>query len=114
MLRIVLVSVILAWSGAAIAQQLPSPYSTRSAPPATTMPSRSTAATTATGEYSTETEAKGHCPSDLVVWANTRSKVYHFAGSRSYGKTKRGAYMCQKESDAAGFRAAKNEKAPTR
>lgn len=65
------------------------------------MPSRSAAAP-ATAEYSTEAEAKAHCASDLVVWANTKSKVYHFAGARNYGKTKQGAYMCQKESDSAG------------
>jgi hypothetical protein len=40
--------------------------------------------------------------------------VYHFAGTRNYGKTKQGAYMCQKDSDSAGFRAAKNEKPPSR
>jgi hypothetical protein len=41
------------------------------------------------------------------VWVNSTSKVYHGIGSRSYGKTKTGAYMCEKESAAAGFRAAK-------
>jgi hypothetical protein len=45
-----------------------------------------------------------------VLWANTKSKVYHFACTRNYGKTKQGAHMCQKDSDSAGFRAAKNEK----
>ena len=42
---------------------------------------------------------------DTVVWVNSTSKVYHSSGSRSYGKTKTGAYMCEKESAAAGFRA---------
>jgi hypothetical protein len=76
------------------------------------MPSRAAAASSS--EFSTEAAAKSHCPSDLVVWANTKSKVYHFAGTRNYGKTKQGAYMCQKEGDSAGFRAAKNEKPPAR
>jgi hypothetical protein len=64
----------------------------------------------AAGQFGTEIAAKAHCPADTVVWANLGSKIYHFAGSRDYGNTKRGAYMCERE--AAGFRAAKNEKHP--
>jgi hypothetical protein len=56
-------------------------------------------------QYPTEAEAKTNCPSDAVVWVNSTSKIYHSSGSRSYGNTKTGAYMCQKESSAAGFRA---------
>ncbi len=71
-----------------------------------------TAPTISTGaaEYASEAEAKTHCPGETVVWANTRSKVYHFAGSRAYANTKRGAYMCEKDTASAGFRSAKNEK----
>ncbi len=61
-------------------------------------------------QFSTEAQAKGHCPSDTVVWANLNSKVYHFSGNKTYGNTKKGAYMCEKDTAAAGFRAAKNEK----
>ncbi|MGO9173237.1 MAG: hypothetical protein ACLP7P_14910 [Rhodomicrobium sp.] len=75
------------------------------APPATTI-------SAAAGEFASEMEAKAHCPGETVVWANIHSKVYHFAGSRSYGKTKRGAYMCEKDTASAGFRSAKNEKRP--
>jgi hypothetical protein len=44
------------------------------------------------------------------VWANFTSRVYHTSGSDRYGKTKKGAYMCEKEAVAAGFRA---RRAPT-
>ena len=47
------------------------------------------------------------CLTGTVVWANTNSKIYHFTGYKDYGNTKTGAYMCEKESAAAGFRAAK-------
>ncbi len=70
------------------------------------------AATPTAGQYATEAEAKGHCPDDTVVWANTRSKVYHFAGTRTYGKTRVGAYMCERDTVAAGIRSARNEKRP--
>jgi hypothetical protein len=33
-------------------------------------------------------------------------------GTRDYGNTKQGAYMCEKDAKAAGDRAAKNEKHP--
>ena len=83
------------------------------APTATKAPAPTTAkAPTAANEFSTEAAAKARCPTDTVVWLNTSSKVFHFASSKDYGKTKAGAYMCEKDSVAAGNRAAKNEKKP--
>lgn len=81
---------------------------TATKPPAT----GKTGAPAAAGQFSTEAQAKAHCPSDNVVWVNLSSKVYHFSGSKSYGNTKKGAYMCERDTAAAGFRAAKNEKHP--
>lgn len=64
------------------------------------------------GQFSTDTQAKAHCPADIAVWVNTDTKIYHFAGTSDYGKTKGGAYMCRGDADKAGDHAAKNEKAP--
>lgn len=61
----------------------------------------------ATGEYADEASAKAHCPTDTVVWVNLTSKAYHMAGAKSYGKTKKGAYMCQKDAISSGFHAPK-------
>jgi hypothetical protein len=58
-------------------------------------------------QYTTEADAKANCSSDAVVWVNSLSMVYHPNGSRNYGRTKTGAYMCEQESLAAGFRAPK-------
>ncbi len=63
-------------------------------------------------EFSSEAQAKARCPTDTVVWVNLHSKVYHFSGTRYYGDTKNGAYMCERDTAAAGMRAAKNEKHP--
>jgi hypothetical protein len=68
---------------------------------------------TGAGEFANEGEAKGHCPTDTVVWVNTKSHKYHFAGHRSYGTTKQGAYMCEADAKTSGDVAAKGEKPKT-
>jgi hypothetical protein len=82
------------------------------AKPAPTAKAPATGSSAAPGQFTTEAQAKGHCPGDTVVWANLDSRIYHFAGNRSYGHTKKGAYMCERDTAVAGFRAAKNEKHP--
>jgi hypothetical protein len=63
-------------------------------------------------QYTSETLARAHCPTDTVVWANTRSRIYHFRNTSNYGNTKAGAYMCEQAALARSVRAAKNEKHP--
>jgi hypothetical protein len=46
--------------------------------------------------FSTESEAQAHCPRDTVVWLNIPSGIYHYKGERWYGRTKHGAYACEK------------------
>jgi hypothetical protein len=67
---------------------------------------------TGAGQFASEQQAKYRCPSDTVVWVNTSSHVYHFAGTRNYGTTHHGAYMCEADAKAAGDRAAENERHP--
>ena len=92
----------------------PAPTATAPAPRAraTRAAPESGTAAPAAGQYASEAEAKAACFGDTVVWANLNTKVYHYAGGRSYGKTKKGAYMCERSTEAAGIRAAKNEKRP--
>jgi len=84
----------------------------KQAPTANTVPT-SAIAPTGANQFSTEALAKVHCPADTVVWVNLTSRIYHFAGTKDFGKTKRGAFMCERDSVAASFRAAKNEKRPS-
>ena len=58
--------------------------------------------------YRSEGTARIRCGSDTVVWLNTATGIYHFAGERWYGHTKSGAYVCEKQADAAGDRATEN------
>ena len=53
-----------------------------------------------------QAQAEPLCLFDPVVWVDTKSSVYHVAGSRSYGHTRHGAYMCETEAISAGNRAA--------
>jgi hypothetical protein len=97
------------------------PAQTKMAPPPASAPAKSTAKTEpapATGQpsganqFTAEGQAKAHCPTGTVVWANLDSKIFHFTGHADYGHTKKGAYMCEKDATAQGMRAAKNEKQP--
>jgi len=96
------------------APQRPAPATTTAAPaPAPARPSspRSTA-TLEAGQFADDASAKASCPTDTVVWVNLPSKIYHFAGTKSYGTTKRGVYMCEKTAIAAEDRASKTETHP--
>lgn len=88
-----------------VARTAPAPAAPANPPPSTGTPAGA-------GQFATEAEAKGHCPLDTVVWVNLKSRIYHFSGTHNYGNTKRGAYMCEHETAAAGMRAAKNEAHP--
>lgn len=46
---------------------------------------------------------------DTVVWANTRTKVYHMPGTSRYGKTKHGKYVCMSQATTMGMHAAMHE-----
>jgi hypothetical protein len=58
--------------------------------------------------FSTEEQAQQHCPSDLVVWLNLPTHIYHWKGMRWYGNTNNGAYVCKKEADENGNRGTLN------
>jgi hypothetical protein len=99
-------------AASAFAQTTPAPNPFGGTAQATTPAPKKTRASAApkTGQFTSEADAKTSCPGDTVVWVNLGTKVYHHSGASSYGKTKRGVYMCEKDTAAAGFRAAKNEK----
>jgi hypothetical protein len=87
----------------------PAPAPAAAAPAAAPAPA---AAKPAPVPTATEAELKAKCPTDTIVWVNTKSSIYHYAGTHDYGNTKAGAYMCEADAKAAGDRAAKNEKHP--
>jgi len=103
-----------ATSSAAPSKPAPGPTAAAPAKPAPATPTAPAAAGKPVGnaQFATEAAAKGRCPSDTVVWVNSGTHVYHYSGSKNYGTTKEGAYMCEKDTAGAGARAAMNEKHP--
>ena len=60
-------------------------------------------------KFKTEAAAQASCPADTVVWSSmTKSKVLHASGSKYFGKTKHGVFVCEKTAEAAGYHLAKN------
>jgi hypothetical protein len=83
----------------------PAPSNPRPAPTAAGNPS-------GPNEFTTEEQAKARCPGGIVVWANLRSKIYHYSGYKNYGTTEHGAYMCESDTGPVGIRPPKNERQP--
>jgi hypothetical protein len=94
------------------APQRPAPTTTTAPAPAQQPSTPRTTASLEAGQFADEGAAKARCPTDTVVWVNLSSKIYHFAGTRSYGTTKRGVYMCEKEAIGTENRASKTESHP--
>jgi hypothetical protein len=90
----------------------PAPSVAKPAPSLASAPAKTPGTPSGAGQFTTEAQAKSQCPADTVVWVNLNSKIYHFSGTKDYGNTKEGAYMCERNTTTAGFRAAKNEKHP--
>jgi hypothetical protein len=83
------------------------PLATKPASPAPAPSTYGAPAPTGAGQFASAQEAQSRCPGATVVWVNENSHVYHFSGTRDFGNTKRGAYMCESDARAAGNRAAK-------
>ena len=59
-------------------------------------------------KFASETQAHQHCPTDTVVWLNLPTMIWHYKGERWYGRTKDGAFVCEKEAAASGARPTHN------
>jgi hypothetical protein len=90
--------------------QTSQPHSATSTPSMGTNTAASAHAGATAQQFKTETDAKSACGGQPVVWANTSSHVLHASGTRYYGKTKKGAYMCQSSAEQAGYHMVKNDR----
>jgi hypothetical protein len=59
--------------------------------------------------FKTVAAANTHCPGSSVVWSTlSKSKSFHVSGSRFYGTTKHGSYVCKSDALAFGFHQARS------
>ena len=58
--------------------------------------------------FSQEAHAQQHCPTDIVVWLNLPTMIWHYKGQRWYARTQHGAFACEREAAADGARGTKN------
>lgn len=56
--------------------------------------------------HPSEAAARSACANDEVVWGNTESHVFHARGSRFYGQTRNGGWMCRAQAELSGYREA--------
>ncbi len=80
----------------------PAPAAQSAAPAPSTQPVPTAAAPAAPTAQAAAPVAGG---GPGLVWANTRSKIYHCQGSKFYGNTKEGEYMTEAQAQAKGFHA---------
>ena len=103
-------------SGGAAAASTPAPApkaAAKSMPPAApSAPASAPAATSAPSKSAPASSASQGSPGPGMVWVNLDSGVYHYPGTRYYGKTKTGKYLSEADATKAGYHAAKDEKKP--
>jgi len=91
------------------AQTTPGSMMPVQAPPATAPVAKPAGALSKAAEFSTLADASAHCPTSTVVWSTlSKSHSFHASGSRYFGKTKHGSYVCKDDALAAGFHQAKS------
>lgn len=54
--------------------------------------------------FTSEDNAHIHCPTDVIVWLNPRTKLWYTHKSKHYANDGYGAFVCREEAKAAGFK----------
>ena len=54
--------------------------------------------------FRSESQAKRHCPADVVVWLDFQKGIYYAKRQRWYGRGFTGSFVCREEARAGGYR----------
>jgi hypothetical protein len=106
-LAVVVVALSFMYAPTLIAEPASQPGASQKAPAKQPKTKEKDAQPRVEGSYSSEAEAKKACADGAVVWVNSRSRIFHAGGTRDYGKTRQGFYMCQAQAERSGFRGVK-------
>jgi len=100
--------------GAAASMPGPAPKAATKSmpPPAPSTPASAPATPAAPAKSAPASSASQGSPGPGMVWVNLDSGIYHYPGTRYYGKTKTGKYLSEADAIKAGYHAAKDEKKP--
>lgn len=86
------------------AHQIPAAHVPTTPLPTAPAPAAPAARPASKAHFADEAAAQRACGSEIVVWASlSSSHAFHLPGSRYYGATKKGTYMCRAAAEAAGF-----------
>jgi len=55
-------------------------------------------------QFPTRPAAEAHCPGEVVVWVDLTTRIFYYRGQDRYASTKSGAYLCERDVKAAGYR----------
>lgn len=58
--------------------------------------------------FTSEETAHFHCPYDVIVWLNPRTKLWYTRKSKHYANDGYGAFVCKEEAVKAGMKAGKD------
>jgi hypothetical protein len=54
--------------------------------------------------FRNESQAKRHCPADVVVWLDFRKGIYYAKGQRRYASGFTGSFVCREEVRSSRYR----------
>jgi hypothetical protein len=54
--------------------------------------------------FRSESQAKRHCPADVVVWLDLRKGIYYAKRQRRYASGLTGSFVCREEARTSGYR----------